>query len=293
MLNIIKADLFRISKDRIWLAAIILLLIVFTIPSVYTLRPAGGSSVYDQGFEFDIGEYVESRLPDYGVEYQGELTTEQYREIIFSLDGFKTDIDIIGGAHMPIFELIIILEVLLVTRDFSIHSIKNTLSSPISRKTYYFAKYTTIMMLSVLMLVAVNLSVWIANLIINGPERSSSFGLLLLITLLSLIPLLTFTTLIHAAAFLIRMSLPFSLTTICVALFASSFYINFALIFGGSGSKLVMVLKYFLSIMFSLITDTNEEDYVIYLITCLVICGILTAGSLTGGYLFFRKREVK
>lgn len=291
MVNIIRADLFRIAKDRIWLIVIAALLIGFTIPSLYTLSSMGGSSAFDQGIE--LGEYVESRLPDYGVEYSYQLTTEQYREIVFSLEGYKTDIDIICGAFMPLYEVIIILEVLLVTRDFSVHSIKNTLSSPISRKTYYFAKYVTIIMLSAILLVTTNLMVWIFNMIINGPERSIPFGNLALYTLLMLFPVTAFVSLIHAAAFVIRKSLPYSLIAIGLTLFSDSFYITFAMMLGGGDSWLVRIIKYFLTIMYSCITNTHTEDYLPYFFTCVAICVILTAASLTGGYLFFRKREIK
>lgn len=291
MVNIIKADLFRIAKDRIWIIVIVALLIGFTIPSLYTLSSMGGSSAYDQGI--DLGEYVESKLPEYGVEYPYQLTTEQYREIVFSIDGYKTDIDIICGAFMPIFEIIIILEVLLVTRDFSVHSVKNTLSSPINRKTYYFAKYAAIMMLSVIILVTVNLMVWICNLIINGPERSLPFGLLILYTFLMMIPLTAFVTIAHAAAFVFRKSLPYSLVTIGLTLFCDSFYVTFAMLIGGGDSWAIRIIRYFLTIMYSAITCTHEEDYLPYLFTCIVICVILTAVSLSGGYLFFRKREIK
>lgn len=291
MLNIIKADLFRISKDKLWLAVIIVVLIVFTIPSVYTLSGMGGLSMYDQGVYLD--EYVESRLPDYGVEYAYELTTAQYREIVFSIDGYMTDINIIGGAYIPLFEMIIILEVLLVTRDFSIHSIKNTLSSPVNRKTYFFAKYVTLLMMSFVMVIAVNLSVWIANIIINGSVRSLPFGLLILYTLLSLIPLTAFVSLVHAAAFIIRKSLPFCLATICTSLFASNLFVSLSFLLGGGDTKFVRLITYFLSSIYSGITCTDDEEFVQYLLTSIIICVILTAGSLAGGYLFFRKREIK
>ena len=291
MLNLIKADLFRISKDKLWIAVIIVVLIVFTIPSTYTLSGMGGLSMYDQGVYLD--EYVESRLPDYGVEYAYELTTAQYREIVFSLDGYKTDINIIGGAYIPLFEMIIILEVLLVTRDFSIHSIKNTLSSPVNRKTYFFAKYAAIMMLSFVMLIAVNLSVWISNIIINGAVRAIPFGTLILYTFLTLIPLTAFVSLVHCVAFLIRKSLPFCLATICTALFASNLFVSLSFMLGGGDTKFVRLITYFLSSMYSGVTCTNDEEYVKYLITSILICVILTAGSLAGGYLFFRKREIK
>lgn len=291
MLNIIKADLFRISKDKLWIAVIVVILIVFTIPSTYTLAGMGGTSMYDQGVFLD--EYVESRLSDYGVEYAYELTTKQYREIVFSIDGYKTDIDIIGGAFLPIFEMIIILEVLLVTRDFSVYSVKNTLSSPINRKTYFFAKYVTLLMLSYIMLAAVNLSVWIANIIVNGAERGLPFGTLILNTFLTMIPLTAFVSLVHCVAFVIRKSLPFCLATICTSLFASNLFVSLSFLLGGGDTKFVRLIQYFLSTMYSGVTCVNEEEYVSYLITSVIICVILTAGSLTGGYLFFRKREIK
>ena len=291
MVNIIKADLFRILKDRIWIAVIIGLLIGFTIPSLYTLSGMGGSSTFDQGI--DLGEYIESRLPDYGVEYTYELTTEQYREIIFSIDGYKTDIDIICGAFMPLYEIIILLEVLLVTRDFSVHSIKNTLSSPVSRKTYYFSKYALILMLSYILILFTNLMIWICNNFINGPDRSVPFGNLLIYTALMLIPLTTFVTIVHAAAFVIRKSLPYSLITIGLTLFADSFYVTFAMMLGDGDSPFIKVIKYFLTVMYSGIICIHEREFPQYISVCIPICVTLTAVALTGGYLFFKNREVK
>ena len=291
MVNILKADLFRIGKDRIWIIVLTALLIVFTIPGLYTLRDTGGVSAYEQ--EVDLREHIESRLPDYGVESAYDLTTEQYREIVLSLEGYKTDVDIIGGASFPLFEVIVVLEVLLVTRDFSLHSIKNTLSSPIRRKTYYFAKYATIMILSVSIVVVVNLMVWIANMIINGTEKSLPFGTLMLITFLSLIPLTAYVSLVHALAFLIRKSLPYSLVTIGTTLAAGNILLNLLLILGGEDPSIVRLLLYLPSIMYSGITSTHADDYVPYVYICIALCVTLTAVSLTGGYLFFKNREIK
>lgn len=293
MVNILKADLFRIGKDRIWIIVLAALLIVFTIPGLYTLQPMGGMSLYDQDLYMDLDEYVESRLPDYGVEYAYELTTEQYREIVFSLEGYKTDVDIICGVNFPLFEVIVVLEVLLVTRDFSVHSIKNTLSSPIHRKTYYFAKYAAIMLLSVSIVVVVNLMVWIANMIINGSERSLPFGTLTVITLLSLMPLTAYVSMIHAVAFLIRKSLPYSLVTIGTTLVAGNILLNILLILGGGSARVVNLIAYLPSMMYSAVTCTNAEDYVPYIYICIALCVTLTAVSLTGGYLFFKNREIK
>lgn len=291
MVNLIKADIFRIARDRIWIIVLAALLIVFTIPSLYTLQPTGGMSLNDQ--DMDLNEYVESRLPDYGVEYAYELTTEQYREIVFSLEGYKTDVDIIGGANFPLFEVLAVLEVLLVTRDFSVHSIKNTLSSPIRRKTYYFAKYATMMILSAGILVTVNLVVWIGNVIINGSERSLPFGTLILGTLLTLIPLTAYISMIHAVAFLIRKSLPYSLITIGTTLLAGNLFLNLLLILGGGSARVVNLLTYLPSMMYSGVTCIHAEDYVPYIYICISLCVTLTAVSLTGGYLFFKNREIK
>ena len=80
---------------------------------------------------------------EYDYEYLEKLekanSISEYRKIIKDNGGFELDTDIMA-ENGNFYYIIIVLVIIVVTCDFSNKSVKNTLSSAISRKKYYISK---------------------------------------------------------------------------------------------------------------------------------------------------------
>ena len=286
MLNIIKSDLFRIRKAKLWLVGFILFAVLVTFPSIYSLSFMSTSTA-DTQLE-DMSEYREQRCHEMGVE-QYELTTEQLRELTFELDWFKPDLTVIGGNFFVIFVVTILYIVLITTRDFSSHSVKNTLSAPIARKTYFFAKLITTAVISVPSLIILNLFTWILNMIINGSGHALTFGVMLFDTVKQILPLLTFISIFNLLAFLMKKSLPYALVSLGIFFFGISILINICLMLGIAPK----IIIYCPSFVFGASIFTDAEDYGSYMIVSVIVCVTLIAVTNLLGYLSFKKQEIK
>ena len=286
MLNIIKSDLFRLRKAKLWFIGFILFAVLITFPGIYSLSFMSNSSMDEQ--LRDMGEYRTQRCLEMGVE-QYELTTEQLRELTFELDWFKPDLTVIGGNYFVIFVITILYIVLITTRDFSSHSVKNTLSAPIARKTYFFAKLITTATLSVASLILLNLFTWILNMIINGSGHALTFGVMLFDTIKQILPLLTFISIFNLLAFLIKKSLPYALVSLGIFFFAVTILINICLMFGITPKFMI----YLPSFVFGGVIFTDAEDYGIYMVVSVIVCVTLIAVTNLLGYLSFKKQEIK
>ena len=140
MINIIKSDLYRIFKGKaiyITLAIVIILTIVSCVSM---------SSGY-------IGVSTGSELTPFDTETRIALSEAnnliEYRNIIKSHGSFELDRQIIG-QNGNLYYLFIVIVVISLSTDFSNKSIKNTLSSAITRKQYYLSKLALITFLGTL-----------------------------------------------------------------------------------------------------------------------------------------------
>ena len=286
MMNLIKSDLFRLRKAKLWFIGFIIFAVLFTAPGIYSLSFMSSSSLDTQLIEAE--EYREQRCHEMGVELY-ELTTEEYRDLTFELDWYKPDLTVIGGNYLVLYMITILYIVLVTTRDFSSHSVKNTISAPVSRSVYFFAKEITTSILSMASLFLLNIFVWILNLIFNGSGHAMSFGAMLIATFKQILPLLAFVSIFNLLAFIIRKSLPYAITSFGIQLFVASILINICLMFGLSFE----FLAYLPSSMFGGVIFTDLEDYGQYMVETTILCVTLIAVTNLLGYLSFKKQEIK
>ena len=286
MLNIIKSDLFRLRKAKLWFMGFILFAVLITFPSIYSLSFMSNSPA-DTQLE-GVAEHREERCLEMGVEPY-ELTTEQKREISLELDWFKPDLTVIGGNYFVLFVITILYSVLITTRDFSSHSVKNTLSAPVARKTYFLSKLIMTSILSVSSLIILNLFTWILNLIVNGSGHAMTFGALIFATIKQILPLITFISIFNLLAFLIRKSLPYALVSLGIFFFAASILINISLMFGLKPKFMI----YLPSFVFGGVIFVDDAEYVSYMVVSTIVCVTVIAVTNLLGYLSFKKQEIK
>ncbi|MBO4636013.1 MAG: hypothetical protein J5685_02595 [Clostridiales bacterium] len=286
MINIIRSDLFRLRKATLWLICLVLLPVLLMTPGLYSMNfisYASGDPQVERAGEV-IEEYCESKGID-----PYELTTSECRELTLGIEGFMPDLVSIGGNYIYIFVAALIFEVLIITRDLSCHSVKNTLTAPVSRKTYYFSKLATVSFVTIAGNLALNIYTWAVNLIINGSGHSMPFGLVLLASLLQILPVLTFITIFNVLAFLIQKSLPFILSAFAIYIFLCTMLINIFLIVGITPYFLAYIPSY----VYGLIAFKDDPEFIGDLIKTGVVCVTVIAAAVSAGYLVFRKQEIK
>lgn len=163
MINIIKSDLYRILKGKA-------IYIVLTIITILIMVSVVGLSAGTIGLSFDTG----SDTSDVGLatEVNNAKTLGEYRRIIKNSGAFALDKEIIG-TNTNLYYFFIVITVIVLAADFSVKSIKNTISSAISRKEYYFCKLLLVLGLSTFLVLFNNYGAYLLNLIINGKAFST------------------------------------------------------------------------------------------------------------------------
>ena len=163
MINIIKSDLYRILKGK---AIYIVLLVIIAMLTVSVVAMSPGN----------IGVSNTADMEASDLELIAKLSTTktlgEYRKIMKESGAFSLDKDIIG-ANSNLYYLFIVIVVIVIATDFSNKSIKNSISSAISRKKYYISKLVLTLGLGTFLILFNNYSTYILNLIINGKEFST------------------------------------------------------------------------------------------------------------------------
>ena len=135
MLNMIKADLYRINKNIAFFIAIGLVLLMIGV-SVYMVQPGsvGQASVGD----ISTTDYMNdgNGIDDISMEEAKKLSMHDLREMSLNSEGYKFDKNFLA-ANMNLYYIFIFVAAIAITVDFSAGSVKNTLSSAINRKKYF------------------------------------------------------------------------------------------------------------------------------------------------------------
>lgn len=178
MLNIIKSDIYRISKGKaIYVTMIIILFLAFV--SVFAMSPG------------HIG--ITTSSEEQGIINDPELLEKVYetdslletRELMKEYGAFPLDKAQLGSNANLYYVFIVIVVIILVT-DLSNSTAKNTLSSAISRKKYYGAKLITCLLMGSVLILINNYGSYGLNLILNGPEFSAGFFEITKLTIIQL-----------------------------------------------------------------------------------------------------------
>ncbi|MDD2495193.1 MAG: ABC transporter permease subunit [Tissierellia bacterium] len=194
MINIIKSDLYRILKGK----AIYIVLAVITILSVVSVV---GMSPGHIGLS--IGSNVDMSDLEMMEEISSAKTLGEYREIMKNNGSFALDKDIVV-TNVNLYYFFIVIAVIVVATDFSNKSIKNTISSAISRKEYYFSKLLLILGLGTFLILFNNYGTYILNLIINGKAFSTPLLEFTKLTIIQLPLLYGIISLLVCLAFVLR-----------------------------------------------------------------------------------------
>lgn len=179
MLNIIKSDLYRIFRGKaIYISCIIILAMMLL--SCFELAPGWigmSNNMMSSPYNLELSPEDEEKL--------GEVNSIKEERALLKKYPYQLDKNIVG-ANANLYYISIIIVVIVISTDFSNNTIKNTISSAISRKKYYIAKLATIILLTTGLTLLNNYGLYFMNIAINGKAFSSGLGEITKITLYQL-----------------------------------------------------------------------------------------------------------
>ena len=165
MLNIIKSDLFRILRGKAIYIIFIVIILMNILSIVSMTTPNIGISIGNSGI-VDINDTeLLQRLSE-------AKSIGEYRDIMKSRGNYELDKAIIG-QNSNLYYFFIAVVVVVLCADFSNKSIKNTISSAITRKEYYISKLLILLGLGTVLVFFNNYFNYFLNLIVNGKEFST------------------------------------------------------------------------------------------------------------------------
>lgn len=183
MLNMIKADLFRIFKSK-GIYIILVIMVGFAFMTAYSLSP--------MSMGLNLGESDNNQLYNLDDEQLNKLynivSIEDTRNILLNYGDYSLDVANMAKNN-NLYYAFIALIVFVIGCDFSNQTIKNTISTNISKRKYYFSKLLLALILGTFLVVVNALLCHFANLIINGQDFLSPLSDIFLIIIKQL-PLL-------------------------------------------------------------------------------------------------------
>lgn len=279
MLNMMKADMYRILKGKA-IYIIFLLLILSSFVSAIGMSPGhvGLSTNSSIVSNIDDAEFVK-KLSE-------AKSLKEVRQVMKSGGAFELDKEIVG-SNANLYYLFIILVVIILCTDFSNKSIKNTLSSAISRKKYYFSKTILLFLLATFFTFFNTYFFYFINIIINGKEFSSSLLEVTKVTILELPLLYGIMSLLIFFAFLFKKTSTFNTVSI-------PFILGVQLVVIGITSLFKMKADWFYHYEFQFALERIVQSFdTKYLITCVVLGIFYIIIFHLLGYYSFKKAEIK
>lgn len=281
MINMIKADFYRIIRSKALYIAVFLLVLMLGI-SIYMIEPGmlGNAQVISSN---QVTE--EPTLDGVTLEEYADISMSDFRKAIVHADGYELDREIIAN-NMNLYYIFIFIVAIVISADFSSKGVKNTLSSAISRKKYFLSK---ILFVNLFCLVLFFLNTYLAhfgNIIFNSKDISTSLGTITKTTLLQLPPMLASVSILTGFAFITRKSSLFNTITIPLILV-------FQIILSTSAMLLKIpekFLNYELQSMFVTLAHNPSNKYISN--SCLV-CAVIVILFNVIGYMCFKKSEIK
>lgn len=280
MLNMMKADMYRIVRGK---AIYIITLIIIALEIVNIISISAGAISIGINPNLVTGD-------EYDYEYLEKLekanSISEYRKIIKDNGGFELDTDIMA-ENGNFYYIIIVLVIIVVTCDFSNKSVKNTLSSAISRKKYYISKMLLLYLITTIVLVFNTYFSYFLNLLVNGSSFVSSIGNVTKILLLQLPLIYGIITLLGSIAFITRKTSIFNAISIPLIAVVELIAMGICTLFRLDAVK---IFEYDFTFMLRNIAN-NQTDTLIMKSLVLAIVYIVLFNIV--GYFVFKKSEVK
>ena len=283
MFNMIKSDVYRITKHAAFYIAAVIILFMIGI-SVYVVEPGsvGLVSTGDVSTAPMSGGNVYENM---SYEEMKNLTVSKMRELALNRGGYELDRAVLS-ANANLYYVFIFIAVLAITVDFSAGSVKNTLSSAISRRKYFLSKTALVFLVCLVLFFFNTYVLYFANLIVNGGKVSSDLWTVTKVSLTQLPPMLAIMGVLVGIAFMVKKTSAFNVIAIPL-LMVFQLLLSLVCKLFSLDSK---IFQYELQVMIRSLADNPSSGY---LMRCCLYCGVLLAVFLGVGYASFRKSEIR
>lgn len=279
MLNIIKSDLYRVFKRKSIYIAIIFILFLASV-SCFSMSP-GHIGITTSSEEQPLIKDKEILKQVYETNSIFETRNLMKEYGAYPLDKAQL------GANANLYYFFIIIVVIVLVTDLSNSTAKNTLSSAISRKKYYFSKLITCIGLGTFLVLINNYGSYLINLIMNGKEFSAGFLEITKLTIIQLPILYGIISMLVCIGFCFKKTGTFNSITIPLIIVIQFIIMGAATLFHFDGSN---ILNYeFQYIIGNLISNPSNT----YILKTLVLAIFYIIIFNTIGYRVFRKTEIK
>lgn len=277
MINMMRADMYRILKGKA-IYIVFLLLILGAFISAIGISPGHiGLTVSNSTLDINDTELVEK--------LSKAKSLKDVREIIKSEGSYALDKAVVG-TNGNLYYLFIVIIVIVLTTDFTNKSIKNTLSSAISRKKYYSSKTLLIFVLATILTFLNTYFFYFLNLMINGKEFSSGIFEVTKVTFYQIPLLYGIISLLICFAFLFKKTSTFNTVTI-------PFILGIQLVVIGITSLFKLKADWFYQYEFQFALEklaSNPTNQ--YLLICTLLGIFYIVFFMTIGYYKFRQTEI-
>lgn len=278
MINMMKADFYRIFRGMgIYIGFIIMILMI--VLDVYTVS-AGSIAV-----KVSTEAAPENELSEMDYEEIKQLSISDYRKYMLISENYQLDRDILA-QNINLYYIFIFVGAVIITADFSGGSVKNTLSSAISRRKYYLSKLACVVLCCLILFFLNTYIAFFANLIVNGSNLALSIGAISHITLLQLPPILALSAIIASFGFVLKRTAAFNTATISFILIVQMMMSLLSFFFKIPEK----VFNFELSNMLARLAYNPSSDYIV---KSYLVCAVMIVGALLLGWCFFKKAEIK
>ena len=279
MLNIIKSDLYRVFKGKSIYVVIIFILILASV-SCFSMSPGHiGITTSKEEQPLVKDEEILNQVYETDSIFETRKLMKKYGA--YPLDKAQL------GANANLYYFFIIVVVIVLVTDLSNSTAKNTLSSAISRRKYYFSKLITCIGLGTFLVLINNYGSYIINLIMNGKEFSAGFLEITKLTILQLPCLYGIISMLVCIGFCFKKTGTFNSITIPLIIVIQLIIMGVSTLFHLDGANILNYeFQYIISNLISNPSNTYILKTLILAIFYIIIFNVI-------GYRAFIKTEIK
>jgi ABC-type transport system involved in multi-copper enzyme maturation permease subunit len=275
----IKADFYRIFRGiGIYIGIGIMLLIIGI--SVYAIEPGSlgtTATPSNESYSTPIDNMTTEELQNFNM--------TDYRKLMLKSDGFELDRAMLAN-NMNLYYVFIFVAVLAVAADFSLGSVKNTLSSAISRNKYFLSKTLFTTLVCLLIFFANTYLSHFAIIAFDNEKFTASLGTITKVSLMQLPAILALISILNGLSFVVKKTSIFNTIAIPLVMIFQ-LLLSFTIKIFNIDEK---YMSYELQTMLSKLAYNPSDSYLVH---SYIICFVLIAVFTALGYFSFRKTEIR
>ncbi len=279
MFNIIKSDLYRLFKGKAIYITVFIMAVMLGL-SIYELQPgyigvtSGG---LEQMYEEDPEEITDMR--DMNAQSLAEAR-KMFKQYPYELD------KAILGTNANLYYLFVIIIAVIISVDFSKRTVKNTISSAVSRRKYYFSKLICCLLTCTILVLFNNYGMYIINRLVNGEGFSSGLETITRVTLYQLPIMYGIISLLVCISVVVKKGSAFNAISIPLLIVAQILLSLFVKIFKIKSG----IFNYEYQTVLGKLAGSPENNYII---KCVMLGIIYIVIFNVIGYYSFKKAEIK